>query len=183
LTLFEAYIVQHQLAERTFDLQSRCVYLLPPELAREWERIDSLRVQGMLYGERQCRKLKTGSFPWSPEIQNCIDVITVWQLVCKRRKGLRVSTGLLRRSASAAGLPDAVRQPLETATVALAEAYRKYKVFKRQASAYRQTWLEGLAAALAAQGNTKASTHLENLQRRERQRQTPRQIRRATGKQ
>ena len=179
---YEKFLKQHRLAERAFQLQQSVTYPLTIAAAKEWESIDSLRMQGMQQAEHQCRKLRQGAVAWSPELQQAINTVTIWQLVCKFRRGLKVNTKYLRRSARAAGLPDAPCHGLEEAKQALSEAYSNYKRIKKRSDITRQTWLEGLASTLAKTGTTTTASHYSNLLHREKQRRDARQIRRATGK-
>jgi hypothetical protein len=178
LQLFEEFAQRHQLPERAFALQEQCSYPLAPLHAAEWEAIDSLRVQGMLYAERRCRKLRMGGVLWSPEVQHNMDVILLWQLVCKRRKGVHVGSRVIQRLATKTGLPNAMSSSFEDALSSLRQAHRTYKASKRNAPSLRKTWLENLAQALSEEGNGDQATCLRSLQYREQQRSDARQIRR-----
>jgi len=170
------------LAERTFALQEQAIYPLPGHLRREWESINALRVTGMLAAEACCRKLRLGNLAWSPALQLSINTITVWQLVIRRLRSLKVWTRFLNRATGKAKLPSAIHADFATATSSLSQAYKQYKSLKKEAEHHRQTWLEGLASALAQQGNTSAASHLQQLRTQEQQRRDARQIWRATGK-
>jgi hypothetical protein len=150
--------------------------------AAEWESIDSLRVSGMIQAEKHCRKLRHGAVAWSPQLQQAIDMVTAWQLVCRRRRGVKVNSRYLHRICNQAGLPSAANSTLQEAQAELSMAYTAYKRIKQGADANRQTWLKGLAVALEEKGNTSASTHYRTLIEREKQRQAARQIKRVTGK-
>ena len=182
LDYYEAFVKQHHLAERAFSLQTRAAYPLAAAEADEWESIDTLRIQGMLQAEKQCRKLRQGTIAWSPELQQSINTVTAWQLVCRSLRGVKVNSKFLHRSCAQAGIPAAPRSTLTDAQTALSQAYVEYKRVKKGSDTLRQTWLEGLASALAQSGNSSAATHYTNLLQREKQRRDARQIRRATGK-
>ena len=64
---------------------------------REYERIDSLRVQFMLQAERSCRKFKVGGVEFSPKLQAQRDRITLWKNVLSKKNGSKVSLSLLTR--------------------------------------------------------------------------------------
>ena len=72
-SLYSAFLNFHNLPSRAFALQAQCHSPLTPAEASEWEAIDHLRLQGMLYAETHCRKLRQGKVPWSPSIQ-----VSIW---------------------------------------------------------------------------------------------------------
>jgi hypothetical protein len=180
LQLLEEFVQRHRLPERAFALQEQCSYPLSPLHAAEWEAIDSLRVQGMLYAERRCRKLHMGGVSWSPDVQRSMDLILLWQLVCKRKKGVHVGSRVIQRVASKVGVSNALSSSLEEAVSSLRQAHRDYKVTKRNAPSSRKTWLENLAQALSEAGKGNQATCLRALQHREQQRSMARQIKRIT---
>ena len=106
----------------------------------------------------------------------------LYQLICKRCKGHKISSHLIHRLAAKLHAPSAVLLDLDGATAQLKQSYQDYKQVKKDGSTLRQTWMEGLALALSAQGDTNAATHLGNLYRREKQRRIFRQIKYANGK-
>jgi hypothetical protein len=181
LSSFEAFLLKHHLPERAFDLQQRCTYPISVADAVEWERIDRLRVAGMKMAEKNCRRLQMGGVPWSPRVQECLQVIQVWHLIVKRRLGLPVSGSLLRRKITQTHLTSALDAPLDVAKARLSDAYREYKKVKKDADNLRITWMESLSMALASQGNVSQATHLSLLLQRESQRRHAAQIRRIGG--
>jgi len=95
VTMFEAYIQHHRLADWAFALQLSCTSPLSQAQASKWEAIDYLQVQGMLSAEHPCCRLCMGTIPWSPAIRHCMDTIALWQLVCKRHRGARVGSKVI----------------------------------------------------------------------------------------
>jgi hypothetical protein len=179
---FSAFLLQHSLPQQAFSLQSHCHFPLDPSQALEWERLDALRLQGMRFAEKHCRKLRKGNVPWSPAIQQALNLITPWNLVCCCRRGVKVSSSLLRRAAATAGIPEATSATLPVAKASLRLAFQEYKGLIKSASALRTTFLEDLASALSSAGKTSQATQLAVLQRRESQRNMARQIRHMNGK-
>ena len=182
LKFYDEYLTQHHLFDRAFKLQQRVSYPMTPADAAEWEAIDNIRVQGMKQAENHCRKLRCGSVAWTPELQQAIDVITVWQLVCRKHRGVKVNSKFLHRVANKAGIPAAPYSQPDEAQAALSSAYSSYKNIKKRSDTTRQSWLEGLASALAAHGQTSAAAIYTNLVQQEQQRRDARQIRRVMGK-
>jgi hypothetical protein len=178
LELLEEFVRRHHLPDRAFALQEQCSYPLSPLHSAEWEAIDTLRVQGMLYAERRCRKLRMGGVLWSPEVQHSMDTILLWQLVYKRRRGVHVGSRVIQRAARKVGIVNPLSLSREEAAAALRQAYRNYSAIKRNAPALRKTWLENLAQALSDAGKGTQASCLRSLQHREQQRSNARQIRR-----
>jgi hypothetical protein len=54
------------------------------ELKAQLDYIDDIRTKGILWADRHCRKLKMGSVPWSPVIQQCMDKIKYYN-TCRLR--------------------------------------------------------------------------------------------------
>ena len=181
LDSYSSFLLSHWLVDRAFDLQGQATYPLSPALHSEWESIDLLRVQGMRFAESHCRKFRQGGVAWSPTLQKAIDSITLFQLICKRRKGVKVSGRLIHRLAAKIDSPLAPQMTLQEATSQLHQSFRTYKQVKKDGSTLRQTWMEDLASALASTGKTDAATHLTNLLRREQQRRMFRHIKYVSG--
>lgn len=83
LVALKAFLIQHNVHRRVFDLE-RCAQFPPTELSiQELEHLDKLQTKTILYADRRCRGLKMGATPWSPELaalQNCIRLIRY--LIC-----------------------------------------------------------------------------------------------------
>ena len=62
-----------------------------------------------------CRKKKTGAIPWSPEFQKLMDTRTLWTLVVKKKKRVRMSSRKIRRLMKITGIPDAFQVSLDEA--------------------------------------------------------------------
>ena len=56
-----------------------------------------MKIAGMQYAERRCRKLKMGGIPWTSELTYIRLSIEVWMLVIKRLKGCMVSSRTILR--------------------------------------------------------------------------------------
>lgn len=54
------FFKRHFLSDQTKLLQARVSCPITSEHAKEYERLDKLRIVGMQYAEKQCRKLKKG---------------------------------------------------------------------------------------------------------------------------
>jgi hypothetical protein len=89
------FILDHDLLERAYSIQSECTYPLAPHLQQEWEAIDALRREGVMLADRKCRKLHKGAVPWSPDIQRAREQVEIWGLILKKKLGRHISSSLL----------------------------------------------------------------------------------------
>jgi hypothetical protein len=61
--------MEHKLHARAFDLESQASYPLPHRLSDQAEKLDKLRMDGVAYANKKCRKLFMGGVPYSLEFQ------------------------------------------------------------------------------------------------------------------
>ena len=59
----KSFFDEFNLTERVLEVQGRITQPLKEEIANEFERLDKIRIKGMLYAERKCRKLRMGAVP------------------------------------------------------------------------------------------------------------------------
>ena len=57
------FFKKHNLKKRAYALQQRASTPLSTADSKEYETLDSIRIQGMNYAEKGCRKLKMGGVP------------------------------------------------------------------------------------------------------------------------
>jgi exonuclease III len=74
-------------------LHSSCKLGFLPTDAIVFEDLDTLITNAMMITERKCRKLKTGTIPWSPLYQQACDRVTYWTLVQKDQDGKKLIQG------------------------------------------------------------------------------------------
>ncbi len=153
------------------------------EAMQKYEELDSIRCDATAFAERHCRKLRTGQVAFSPELNLIRMKIRAWLLLINKAKKRKVSSRLLKRALKKANLPAETRQfSEETVQERLKQEYKNYYRVKGEAIELRMTSLEGLATALADQGNTEKEKILKALREREQQRSTARKIRFLQGK-
>jgi hypothetical protein len=101
----------------------------------------------------------------------------------KYKKGLKVSSRKLARTLKKAGIPT---RPGETTITEIQEELHKatkhYYIQKKSAAQLRDTYLQRLAAAVAAKGDLKKETVIKHLRQREQQRSTAKKIKYLRGK-
>ena len=181
LKLYEASLKELQLFERLDQLTQRISNPPSPADVKEYNNIDLLRTRAMLKAERHCRKMKMGGVPFSPDYNDTRKRIAAWTLLVKRLEGERVNSRYLRRKMHQADITDYSNITLEQALAERKEAYLENQTLKSN-TARRETWLESVAGALAAEGKLTKEQCILNMRNRERQRRNARIIRRVNGK-
>jgi hypothetical protein len=158
----------------------------PRKQEKLWETLDQKLLKARLSAEKTCRKLKMGRTQWSPEYATLRITQKYWCLVDKQQEGRSVDRKFFRRVAVAAGLPVQTRVDKEIIQNNIDEVTRQLKQYKKRHTHKRETWLEGLAKALAEEAETnsdidvKRVQYLRILRQREHQRYSARLIRQAT---
>ena len=139
--------------------------------AANFERLDAIRIRGMVYVERHCRKLKMGGVPWTPELSKIRLGIEVWKLVLSRLRGGLVSARTILRKKKKAAM-EMVNTDVnkEFALLQINELFKVYKEYLRKKIEKRQDFQNELAIARAKEGKLKVSVEIERMQRTERQR-------------
>jgi len=181
--LFHQYARPLNLFQRVTDLEKNLRSMSKFEAMQKYEELDSIRCDATAFAERHCRKLRTGQVAFSPELNLIRMKIRAWLLLINKAKKRKVSSRLLKRALKKANLPAETRQfSEETVQERLKQEYKNYYRVKGEAIELRMTSLEGLATALADQGNTEKEKILKALREREQQRSTARKIRFLQGK-
>jgi hypothetical protein len=171
------------------NLQEQCALisedsqLRPTQQQRMWEQLDKKLLKLRLEAEKRCRKLKMGKVHWSPEFAQQKLTLKYWCLAFRICQGKSIDKKFFRRIAKAADLPATVS--LEAATVQehITTQRESIKLYKKKHIRKRETFLEGLAKALAEEvhnGNDKdlkRMNYIKLLHQREQQRQSARTIR------
>ena len=83
---FKRYNIYFQ----SFNLQARATAPISQEDEKEYERLDNLRIEGMKYVEKKCRKQKMGGVSWTPDLTHLRLSIEVWMLVIKINRKCKV---------------------------------------------------------------------------------------------
>jgi hypothetical protein len=131
--------VQHGLAEQAFSLQTHSKYPIMSQHAAEYERLDQLKIEGLKFADRNCRKLPMGEVPWSLQLQVLRYQLGYWQLVCKKVAGRRISMRLIEHIRAKGQVSRRLLRDVTFGEASLEEkrAYKDYIVSKR-AKARRQ---------------------------------------------
>jgi hypothetical protein len=156
--------------------------------AQVWEKIDRTLLQLRLRAERKCRKLHTGYVQWTPELSILNATKRFWYLANKKVSGLKVDTKYFKRVARVANQNPLILGRSDIISEKLQEATEKVREYKRTHVDKRNSWLEGLASAMAHNEakedddiDVKTVSYMKLLKHREDQRTGARIIRRVTG--
>ena len=176
--LIEAQIfTKARILQRKVQLAGR----FTKNLILEYEKLDSIRTKAMHRAERKCRKLFMGGYVWSPTLQKARDEILLWILVRRKLLGRKVGTRRILRLKRRLKIANTLLT-LPQCNAALDQAFKRYKVIRRQDKRLRATFREDLAQARAQQGNTSLATEIRAMGNKERQRSTSRRVKAVLGK-
>ena len=139
-------------------------------LGPHYEQLDNLRCEGVAAATKTCRKICAGGIEWAVVLQIARDTIAFWRL-CKRKSllrhsGKRINTRTLLRFKKNDQITESTHllgiKQIETK---LAGAYGPYRQKKKEkdSSANRDKWVESLASAQAAMGNSTIEKKLRSL--------------------
>jgi hypothetical protein len=124
-----------------------------------------------------------GQVAFSPQLQQARRNITVWRLLIRKQKGMKVSSRLLERSIAKTSIsPSSKNMSKEALSTALTVAYKEYYAVKCSHVDLRKTALDNRAEALASKGDFAKATILKVLCHREKQRQIACKLRYMRGK-
>ena len=156
--------------------------VMTEELAQRFENIMSIRLSCMTFAEKNCRKLKMGRLPFSPETATAQTNLELIQAVITKKKGRKYSSRKLRRLEKKVGRSKTMNMSLTKAEEELKKARSHFWECIKNAKYLRQTFLEKRAQELAQEKDTKQEAELKQLLAREKQRESARKIKHALNK-
>jgi len=166
---FEMFFTKLLLLQKLQQIEQDLVdQQLQPHHEAELERLNDLRIQGMLQAERQCWKLHTRPYGWTPELTRLMAEIKYWCTSLRQVEGRPVNARLMYHLAKALSLP---LHPTTTAEIIQHQLRTKKAQLKQKLGDpnCREKWLEGLAMAQAAETGGDATKCLHHLLRTEEQ--------------
>ena len=147
----------------------------------KYENIDNIRTKAMHKAERKCRKLFMGGYEWSPPLQKARDEILLWTLVRRKLVGRKVGSRRIIRLKKRLKI-DHTLLNIQQCTSMIDQAFKKYKVVRRQDKRLRKNFREDLAQARALEGNTSLAAEIRAMGNKEKQRSTSRRVKTVLGK-
>ena len=164
--LYTQKLRENNLFNKQFQLEAEIHHnggLMTENLANRCESIMETRFQCMAYAEKNCRKLKMGRLPFSPETSKAQTTIELIQAVITKKKGLKYSSRKLRRLEKKAGKFKTMNMSLYQAEEALEQARKHFWECIKNAKFLRQSFLERRAEELAQEKETKQEAELKQL--------------------
>ena len=169
----------HNMIERLTAFENNVAYPISEQELLPLIKLDNLNTQLIRHAEKNCRKLKMGAKPYTPDLNKLGLAIHVWRLIQKKQEGCKVSSRYLRRKAHQCRIFNYNIIPTVECRRARALAYKEYRDYASQAKLKRPAFLDGLADALAAKGNISRSSAVRQLKSQEESRYSNRTIRNA----
>jgi hypothetical protein len=156
------FLRKHKLHKRAFRLEADAIYPLPWDLQQQAEQLDTLKMQGILHADKNCRKLRMGGVPYSKRYKQLNSAIGFWNKMLRRKQGNRVKSKHLQRLIKKAVIPTPLctinQYTLEQVKAARWQNFKDYNDFVSKADVARTTWLKELAEARAEEDLKKRPT-------------------------
>jgi len=180
LSHYHSFLDQNKLPQRLRALKERLPLLTMEQREEAYDRIDQIRVQGILRAEKLCRTLKMGGLYWTPELAQIFTEIQFWTKCIKHRQGHRIDTRHLRTLASRCDSPPFWEYTLENLRLARKRVYQRYKKYREKHEEKRDKFIEALAARYAASGKGTQKAKVKSLRVEEKSRADNRVINHVT---
>jgi hypothetical protein len=182
IKLYTEHIQQHKLHHKQFQIENNLLSQNNEKVYKESKSIREIRMQGIRYADKKCRKLNMGGVPFSAEYAEITNEMELWRAVVTKKQQCRFSMSKLQRLAKKANINNPLDYTLDEAKEKLSAVTAKYWTFKNSAKEVRETFLEGKASAVAAENNQDKLVVIKQLIRREKQRESARRIKYTLGK-
>jgi hypothetical protein len=116
----------------------------------EYQKIDKLVTESMLYAERNTGKRVSTRYEWSPTLKKSVQEFRYWQMRFRQAKGLGISLPRLEVLKQQSGLSDEDTHAttIQDILQRLQHAVNTLRNHQKQQSALRATYLESLAEAI-----------------------------------
>ena len=177
--LLRKQLVHSGLAKRLFDLElSATQQGWSTLLQEEYDDIQASHLKLRTLIERNLRKLRMGGIPWSPKLQVFRNAIELWSMILRKRQGVKVSNTRIRRFMAKTGIWNAFSADETGAELNLKLAHRQYRAAKKDASVWRDDFLQSLAEAKAKKNGTSVDHEWKQLTRVEGQKTQARNVKR-----
>jgi len=173
---YTAYLKKTKLPDQLKALRSNIPHLTIDEIEKEYDRLDRIRVKGILQAEKLCRKLKMGALYWTPELAEIHTSLNYWNKAVKRTQGRKIDTRHLNRLALAAGAPQYASLTKEQIHEGLYLTRKRYRQYKKVHVESRSKFREALAARYEEMGKGKAKSMVKTLTHKETTRANNRMI-------
>jgi hypothetical protein len=177
---------EHQrlkLNTRAYALQASIPTGLTQAHHQEYETLAHLDFCARQHADKQCRKLRMGAVDFSDTINIVRGEIDMWDLLARKRNGIRASTKKIRRLMKLTSIPTAFQAPLPQIIINRKTAMTQYKKLKKKSQEEREKFGKRLIKARAQARNTTVEAQAILLKNAFGQRKLAQRVKRLTGKQ
>jgi len=105
------------------------------------EKFDRLKVDGMCFVEKQCRRLHLGAIQFSPDLNSWRRKKELWRLVLHWRMGYHIHVTTIRKLAHKLHILDPLSLPFTMVHLCFQEAKQHYEDLKPQHEILRNSFL------------------------------------------
>jgi hypothetical protein len=172
-----------KLGPRAFALQAAIPEGLETQHHQEYERLAHLDLCARRNANKKCRKLRMGSVEFSDTVKIARGTIDMWDLIGRKRNGIRASTKKIRRLMKLTGIRTAFQESLEAIITKRKAAMSTYKKLKKTSTIEREKFGKRLIQARAKAKGTTIAAQEKQLRNAFGQRQLAQRVKRLTGKQ
>ena len=137
--LLEEQIIKHRLIERVGKAHTKS--RSRRSLTRRLNRLDAELGTYMRYAEKQCRKIKSGRIPFSPEASVWIRRTQIYRSLLRYHAGKIRNRGNLKRAARRCGIPYAWSLSIQEIYFRLQACVNKCDYFRKHGKYYRRKHL------------------------------------------
>jgi hypothetical protein len=121
-----------RLGARSFALQSAVSLGLTPAHHTEYETIAYLDDCTRKHANKKCRKLRMGALDFLDSLKITCGTIDLWDLLLRKRNGIRASTKKIRRLMRLRGNMTAFEHSIPTILIQRKTAMSSYKALKKK---------------------------------------------------
>jgi hypothetical protein len=172
-----------RLGTRSFALQSAVPSGLTPAHHKEYETIAHLDDCAHTRANKKCRKLRMGALKFSDSLKIARGTIDLWDLLLRKRNGIRASTKKICHLMRLTGNMTAFEHSIPTIITRRKMAMSSYKALKKKPGQERIRFGKRLLKARAKECNTTVEAQAIQLKNAFGQRKLAQQVKRLTGKQ
>jgi hypothetical protein len=145
---------QLRLGTQSFALQSAVTLGLTSAHHKEYETIAHLDDCARKHANKKCRKLRMGALDFVDSLKIARGTIDLWDLLLRKRSGIRASTKKIRRLMRLTGNMTAFEHSISTILTRRKTAMSSYKALKKKLGQERIIFGKRLLKARAEERNT-----------------------------
>jgi hypothetical protein len=139
--LLSAHLENHLVLPELHDLYGHLGTRLTEPQQTRLTQLDKVRLEGMQYAEKRCRKLRMGAIDFSPYVNDLYDRKQLHRLIWQKKQGHIRSSRRIRRLAYKLKIKRPLSISLEQAAHNFHLADQAYRTVKQSASVHRSEFL------------------------------------------